>query len=126
MDNSPTAGSQPLDVWFFGCLGEPGHYLRRSPGAQTEWNERAQPWGWKLDSGLCEGNQFQRDAGKTWTHQKDGWTAVSFWDQSGDRRGNSNSTFLVHALVTGAEVLAAARLQWPQVFNRPGFPKVIA
>lgn len=109
-----------MTVWFFGCLGEPGHYLRGAD-KRIEWN-RVHPWGNKIDGGLCEGPKYQRADGKMWEHHKDGWTAVAFWDQSGDDRGASNTAFLVHAEVTADELIAAARLQWPEVFARPGFP----
>lgn len=115
------AVGSPLEVWSFGCIGEPGHYLRR-PNGRHEWNEKAQPWGWKLDGGLCEGNPCGPLDGKTWEHHKDGWTAVALWDRSGDSRGASCTVFLVHAEATTEQIIAAARIQWPQIFNRRGFP----
>lgn len=111
----------PLRVWFFGCFGAPGHYLRR-PDGHTEWAAGAQPWGWTIDGGLCGGDKYATPDGKTYEHHKDGWTAVAFWDQSGDSRPASNTVFLVNAEATTAEVIAAAREQWPLLFQRRGFP----
>lgn len=55
--------------------------------------------------------------------QKDGWTAVAFWDRSGgDTRPGCNSVFLARATLSGGELLHMAREQWPEVWNRPGFP----
>ena len=115
-----TPGS-PLEVWSFGCIGEPGHYLRR-PDGRHEWDAKAQPWGWTIDGGLCEGNKCGPIDGKTWEHHKDGWTAVAMWDRSGDSRGASCTVFLVHAEATTPQIIEAARIQWPQLFSRRGFP----
>jgi hypothetical protein len=118
---------QKPEVLFFGCYSNvrpgyyaAGHYLyskHRRADARTDT-----PWGYKLDGGLLEGhgNKFQDD--KYVVAKLDGWTAVSFWDNSGDSRGASNSAFVVHADITGEELLKLAREQWPEVFNRPSFP----
>lgn len=115
------APGSPLDVWCFGCIGQPGHYLRR-PNRRLCFDGKAQPWGWDLDGGLCEGEKRQRTDGTTWEHHKDGWSAVAFWDQSGDERGASCTVFLVQAEASRDQILEAARIQWPEVWNRPGFP----
>lgn len=117
--NQPTGS--PLEVWCFGCIGQPGHYLLR-PNRQLCFKQDVQPWGWNLDGGLCEGRPYQRSDGATWEHHKAGWSAVAFWDQSGDDRGGSCTVFLVNAEATRDEILAAARTQWPEVWNRPRFP----
>lgn len=108
-----------LQVWHFGCIGEAGHYLRKPDGSSG--NVRTdQPWGFKIDTRLCP--QPESGDGKTAEHHKDGWTAVAFWDYSGDSRPGSNSVFLVHAEATTEQVLEAARVQWPHLFARRGFP----
>lgn len=120
--NAELSAAVKLEVWFFGCIGEPGHYLHR-PDGRIEWT-RVHPWGSKIDGGLCGGNKYNIPDGVTYEHHKDGWTAVALWDRSGDSRPASNSVFLVWANASTAEILSAARQQWPQVFTRPKFPVI--
>lgn len=113
------------EVLYFGCLGGVGHFMhsRRRPG-QVRWD--ATPFGNKLDGGLITDDYYGVDStptGEIHEHHKDGWTAVSFWDRSGgDRRPGCNSTFLVNAEMSGDELLALAKEQWPGIFRRPDFP----
>ena len=110
----------PPDVLCFGCIGTSGagHQLRSRTLPHLVWDST--PWDRLIDGGLAP----RRDCvtGEYVEHHKDGWTAVAFWDRSGDSRPGSNTVFLVATTVTGAELLSAAREQWPAVFARPGFP----
>lgn len=110
-----------LEVWCFGCIGNPGHFLWL-PRTRLHIDLKRQPWGDSIDGLLCQPPSFQRADTKPWTHHKDGWTAVAFWDQSGDRRPGSCTVFLVKAEATTEEVLTAAKQQWRDVWNRRGFP----
>ncbi len=114
-----------IEVLCFGCIGVAGHYLRGS--VKRNWRNEETPWGDKLDGGLLTDNYYKCDStvtGLCSEHHLNGWTAISFWDRSGDSRGGSNTSFLCHAQITAAELLALAREQWPQVFSRPGFPEL--
>lgn len=51
-------------------------------------------------------------------HHKDGWTALSFWDRTGDSRGNSNSTFLFDSVMSFEEAIDAAREHFSALFER--------
>lgn len=113
------------EVWYHGCDGRPGHDLH-SKKRMVRHSE--QPWGLSLDSGLLVSSDeyYGCDStprGEYKVAQKDGWTAVAFWDRSGgDTRPGCNSVFLVHAIVTGEELLSLARSQWPEIFSRRNFP----
>lgn len=61
------------------------------------------------------GNQPQGHAKLTYLQ---GWTVVSFWDRSGDTRGNSNSAFIVDAIVSFDDVMKLARRYWPAYIER--------
>ena len=114
-----------LIVLCFGCIGYPGHFLHSQ---ESVIYKSSNPWGTTLDGGLLtEKENWRADTspnGKWAEHHKCGWTAVSFWDRSGDSRGNSSTTFLVRANIDGAVLLEMAKQQWPQVFNRANFPKL--
>lgn len=118
----PLAGSE---VFFFGCKGAAGHYLHSRSGT-VEYEKS--PWGRHLDTGILVSgaDKYARpDTTPTQNYtvaRKDGWTAIAFWDRSGDSRPNSNSAFLIAADVSDKELLAMARAQWPYIFARAGFP----
>lgn len=112
--------SKPI-VYFFGCLRnatphdtEAGHYLRSSDGSQTR--NLTHPFGRYPDGTLCpEGAQAQ---GAAVLHQKDGWTAIGFWDRTGDERGNSNSNFIVQGTFTFEEMCSMAQEAYPALWKR--------
>lgn len=115
-----------IETLCFGCIGQPGHYLHSRRG--IDFRLESTPWGSKLDGGLLTDDYYRADTTPTghWReHHKDGWTAVSFWDRSGDSRPGCNTTFLAKAELTGEELIELARAQWPHVFSRPGFPQLL-
>ena len=112
---------------FFGCTGQPGHHFHCK--SDRRFNYDKTPWGAKLDGGLLTDNYYQADTsvtGKVAVVRKDGWTAMSFWDRSGgDSRAGCSSTFLAHAELGAITLLELAKVQWPEIFSRAGFPELI-
>jgi hypothetical protein len=115
------------EIYYFGYWGESGHYWH-APLYQTRSaivsrvGLKIYP---KIDTGFCPGS-VQQAEGKANLHHVDGWTILSFWDRSGDKRGNSNSNFVVRGIWTLEDVLDAARAKFPDVMNRMKFPIVAA
>jgi hypothetical protein len=117
-------------VFYFGYNGS-GHYLVDKDGDKFSSTTEFSPWGSRPDGTLCpeglvlrkleEGSGMQPE-GKALLHHKDGWTALGFWDRSGDTRLNSNSNFLVRGTYTFDEMLALAKEQFHDVFARIKFP----
>lgn len=110
--------SEPPDVLYFGWVSGGGHFLRSKNYPYPKYDST--PWGNQIDSGLAPRPDIVD--GKISEHHKDGWTAIAFWDRSGDRRPNSNTAFFVPCTMTTSELLEWARKQWPDVFGRNGFP----
>lgn len=54
-------------------------------------------------------------------HHKGGWTALAFWDRSGDERGNSNSVFFFEGTWTYEQALELAHKYYPESFERFDF-----
>jgi hypothetical protein len=111
------------EVLYFGWTYPAGHHLNRPRsrmGVSRRFDE--QPWGTKIDTGLCPAPEPKKINGHIAVHHKDGWTAVAFWDRSGDIRPGSCTVFLTGADVSASQLLALARRQWPHVFERNGFP----
>ena len=110
-----------LDVLYFGWEPPSGHRLRSRKGMAIAYDST--PWGQIIDCGLAphgRGNKIVD--GLVATYHKDGWTAIAFWDQSGDRRPGSNTAFFVNITMTTEGLICLARQRWPEVFSRPGFP----
>ena len=106
------------EVFYFGRKDSMGHSLHYKRQARR-YDET--PWGIHLDGGLLKTKMDVPDGDIVYA-QKDGWTAIAFWDRSGDSRPGSNSAFLTPALVDLDELIRRAREQWPEVFRRQGFP----
>ena len=105
------------DVLYFGCMGRAGHFLFDHDGQRPYGST---PWGYDLDGGLLDSSKPEVE-GVVQFHQKDGWTAIAFWDRSVDSRYASNSAFLVAESVSAETLLAMARESWPAVFSRCKF-----
>ena len=120
-----------MKVYYFGCIGEAGHFLW-SPEDRFRHTETYyhQPWGNRLDGCLCPDCGYQgliaQNEGEAFLHHKDEWTAVAFWDRTGDERRNSNSAFIAEGTFTFDEMVTAAKAQWPKVWNRFTFEVVEA
>lgn len=103
--------------YYFGCWGEPGHYLWTTSGNRVSCINNATPWDWSaLDCGLCPGGiQVEGHAA---LHRKDGWTALAFWDRSIDTRPNSNSVFIAEGVHTAEEMGRISSVAFPRIWAR--------
>lgn len=130
--------------YYFGCWERPGHVLwlpgsgghpYKAGRAELELLGRSShmtdpgpgeiPWGYGLDSGILKGSRSYED-GRARVEQRDGWTALSFWDHSVDSRPGSCSTFVFDRLLSPEDALAAAREAFPPIFARFDFDVVLA
>jgi hypothetical protein len=112
------ASSELFDILYFGWSYPSGHTLH---SRVRHLRYDSTPWGNDLDTGLLKDLPDNPD-GRYVIEQRDGWTAIAFWDRSGDSRPNSNTAFLVAAIMPGNHLLELARKQWPEIFARRGFP----
>lgn len=108
---------------YFGCL-DTGHYLWSiADGRYTHEWKCVTPWP-KIDGELQPGCgsapiwKLTQEQSAGQLHHRDGWTAIAFWDRTGDERGNSNSTFLFDATLTFTEALEQARIHFPEIVAR--------
>lgn len=115
------------DVYYFGAWGAPGHYLW-SPSGRIVLRVHAQlPWA-SIDGALAGDPTLRRSLGY-WSennqpegvarlHHLGGWTALAFWDRSGDHRTGSNSVLFARGLHTAAEMAALFEQHFPAVWQR--------
>lgn len=102
-----------MRVYYFGCVGEPGHYMHNSD-LRHDWDFMYKnPWALHLD-----------DAFKGIRH-KNGWTAFAMTDYTVDSRPGSNSVFLAEGTFSEEEMVAIAYRFFPSVASRIGLPKAI-
>lgn len=105
--------------YYFGVAPQDrGHHLYDD---QSFWPKRPEAIGLpfkltELDSAYCPNVTRQQGVAKT-TYEN-GWTVLSFWDQTGDSRPGSHSTFLLPGALKWEEAVAAARAAFPQVMKR--------
>lgn len=116
-------------AYYFGCTRginsrEAGHFFYdtnlRSVGLSS--TRLGLPWehvDGVLAPRLYEGRYAPEcPQGEAALHHKDGWTALAFWDRTGDSRGNSSSTFFFEGTLDYQEALARARVLFPAVLDR--------
>jgi hypothetical protein len=101
-----------MKVYYFGCIGEAGHYMHTPNEASHDWDfMEKNPWGLGLDDGF-----------KGLRH-KDGWTALAMTDYTVDSRPGSNSVFLAEGTFSQEEMNALAHQYFPSVAKRIGLPQ---
>ena len=120
-------------MYFFGCWGEPGHYLFNPRGGMTPHATLPPQIRGRIDGGFCraappgerwDGKKAYEAEGLALLHHVEGWTILAFWDRSGDQRWGSHSTYLAKGEHDFAEMVRLAREAFPAVWARYGFEVV--
>ena len=134
-----TGGTDAKLALYFGCRGrnEAGHYLQSQDG-RTIWDpatvQPRLPWGeGHMDSGLLKnGNRPDVADGRVfWTLGGRDiaclWHAFFWWDNSGDKRGGSNSGLYVYGFAhkQDREAFAFGCAAFPMVMERQRHPLVL-
>lgn len=114
--------------YYYGCDNlNTGHYLFDTAMNSISWRiaEKIIPWGNKIDGGLCvKSGEIQ---GKALLHYKDGWTCLSFWDRSIDKRYGSNSNFITDRTIsTFVEMVDLMKAMFPKIWKRYTFDVVFS
>ena len=104
--------SDNVKMFYYGPIGRCGHYLWRSDRDNTERGEAYHPWGRWIDGSLPP--QDNDKEGNALIHHKDGWTALSFWDRTVDKRGGSHSTYIINKILNYDEMVALAQETFPE------------
>lgn len=137
---------------FYGCWSREklGHYFYNAAGFEPRWHrngalERGSayqhvPWNVNVDGGLAprdtQGGEcpnglaafHQCVSYRVGEPQQQVWSALSWWDNSADRRPGSSATFITEALgthVSPSKLLHQAREAFPTVFERFNYQIVV-
>lgn len=112
---------KPQIVVYFGCWGDVGHYLwfpnHRHPERDDPRFERnaAGPFP-RLDGRLTPRDDTRQSAAAI--HHRDGWTALAMHDYTVDKRGGSNSVFVMDSDVSYEGALVYIAEAFPTVYGR--------
>ncbi len=108
------------EVLFFGVASpaQAGHYLF-AQGMRETYRYRNTLVS-LLDTRLLLAAEVPERQGQAVFVRLGPWSIVSFWDTTGDSRGNSNGAFLLRGRATAEEVLAAAGRAFPHLVKRVG------
>lgn len=119
-----------MRVFYFGCLDLAGHYLYESTNSKSESRieriryQNSNPWGDKIDGGLCpldasgDPTKSEQKEGSALLHYKDGYTALAFWDRSGDIKPGSNSVIIAQGTHDMKTMVDIGTKHFPYVFTR--------
>lgn len=122
-------------MYYFGCSKlkprDPvGHYLHDN-NLRHDWDvEKGLPVLWrngKIDGGFAarvyqpNGDSIEAPQGQARWMMCQGWTLISFWDRTGDSRPGSSSTFISKEHLTFEQMVAIAKEEFPQIWNRFNF-----
>ena len=112
-----------IEPLYFGCRAydAPGHYLF-SPGmryADDDLFERLRDSNdTHLDGGYLKAQKVPDVPGRAAFIQVNGYSIVTWWDRSGDKRGGSNSAFILSGDHTPQEVMRQGAEYFPDVLKR--------
>lgn len=105
-------------VFYFGCIGDTGHFLFDASGCYVRPDRVGVPF--------SRGGLDQRDPpgrkqeqGNARLSFESGWTLLHFWDRTVDRRPGSHSIFLVEGGPHSGDVMMQrAERAFPKVLTR--------
>lgn len=108
-------------VYFFGVISpnKLGHFIYPADGHYISPQERRSlPFSEGiLDAGLLPRNVPERQ-GDLYLSVINGWTILGMWDRTGDKRGQSNASFLAEGVHTIEEMKEIAAKEFPEIWDR--------
>lgn len=110
-------------IFYFGCLGDVGHYLWDHMSMSTRLVPTDFPCDWhELDGRfLTVPKSVPGIEGYGSLVHLNAWTILSFWDRSVDTRPGSLSVFVIHGTLTFDEAVASAQEWFPRIWQRYKF-----
>lgn len=111
------------ECYYFGCVGEPGHFLYDS-SLRSVGGGSITGWPWRRGGLDCEyapgGSDGPQKLGVTALAHHEGWTVLAMWDRSVDKRGNSNAAFIARGEHDEGAMREIAAAAFPAVWARIG------
>ena len=110
-----------MRVYYFGCWDTVGHYLKDHTWKNISMYDNDLPWK-EIDGTLCPDDT--REQGIVKIHHEEGWTAAAFWDESIDKRSNSNSVLFVEGFLDLTDMIREFEETFPHIYERFNFELV--
>lgn len=116
------------DAFYFGCWDRLGHFLFDVHGRTRR--EGTLPADFPVMTHALDGAMLgydrQQVEGRAYVAHVRGWTILSFWDRSVDKRYACSSNFILRGTLGFDAAVAKARAAFPQVWQRYKFEVVDA
>jgi hypothetical protein len=125
--------TEPLMV-YFGPLTESGHFMFYETGEKVLYRDGNAlcPWPYNEIDGTLQpghpepGDRLQRRTrqmreGEALLHHKEGWTALSFWDFTVDKRPGCSSTYLAKGTFTFEQMVELAKARFSERWSKMRF-----
>lgn len=111
-----------VETYYFGCLGEAGHYwhVRGGRAIGYRFDDRF-PESFYIDGKFCPHPRPEVE-GECALHHVEGWTVLAWWDRSVDRRSGSNSAIVTKGTYDFTTMLEIGKAQFPSVMSRQRQP----
>lgn len=106
-------------MFYFGCVGDVGHYLWDENLRQLRWSDSL-PWRIQEVDGVMPPQETYQQ-GLARMLYKGCWTAMAFWDRTVDTRPGGNSVFLADGTFTFDEMVQLAIRTFPSIMRRYDF-----
>lgn len=111
-----------MDCYFFGVKEYAGHFLYLG---NQKVNQQHLPKDFPVDVYVLDGKllppKLPQEQGRAELVHVGGWTVLTFWDRSEDKRLNCNSSFLVRGQYDFQEVVKIAKDNYPKIWSRFDF-----
>ena len=117
-----------VNCLYFGVWVGSGHRFVTPGGFKIKSVDVDQSCPWsvaEIENKLCPDSGTQRQF-EAKLHHKSGWTAIAFWDRSGDPRMNSKSVFMVEGDYTFAECVEIMCRKFPKIISRMRTTPILA
>lgn len=112
-----------MKMFYFGAYEKAGHYLFDSSLYSVN-DSKLKEIGFPIKPNTLDGgflNNIQDIPGYGKLFYISGWTILTFWDRSQDKRTNSNSAFIVEAILSFPDMIEKCKEQFPKLFDRFNF-----
>lgn len=132
LGGDPSFDARTVQAYLFGDQRKKGSTY----GTGHVWNdwstaERVVPAAWRCPDTTLVWNaqhrikysgEYEQEQGAACLRRRDGWTALSWWDRSGDQRGGCNTTLVARGDLTFAQMLDVLRAKFPHIHERQPVP----
>jgi len=73
---------------------------------------------WNAQTAIRYSGEYEQEQGAACLRMRDGWTALSWWDRSGDMRPGSNTTLAAEGAFTFKQMLEILQMKFPHIHER--------